>query len=89
MRRMAGAAPPLRIRIGGRGMSQRIALGQSACLGVATLRFLDLRECLTCISLPGWPVEEQRCRRPGRLNVNYDGPVHPGLRSRQSQVDCR
>ena len=25
--------------------------------------------------------------RPGRLNVNYDGPVHPGLRSRQPQVD--
>ena len=25
--------------------------------------------------------------KAGRLNVNYDGPVHPGLRSRQPQVD--
>ena len=33
------------------------------------------------------PVEEQHCRKAGRLNVNYDGPVHPRLRSRQPQVD--
>jgi DNA-binding CsgD family transcriptional regulator len=35
----------------------------------------------------GRPVEEQRRQRPDRLNVNYDGPVPPRLRSRQPQVD--
>ena len=29
----------------------------------------------------------KRCRGRGRLNVNYDGPVHLRLRSRQPQVD--
>jgi len=32
-------------------------------------------------------VEEQRCGRPDRLNVNYDGPVPPRLRGRGPQVD--
>ena len=33
------------------------------------------------------PVEEQRRGRPGGLDVNYDGPVPPRLRSRQHQID--
>jgi DNA-binding NarL/FixJ family response regulator len=35
----------------------------------------------------GSPVEEQRCRRPGGRDLNYDDLVPPRLRSRQPQVD--